>query len=358
MDSRISAEYGSGHPNRPSPAFAMMHRDTHTALEKIAASSDPLRVGFYLVPDFPMMTFAAALDPLRQANRIAGRALYKWIFLSIDGAPVHSSAGLPIPIDHAVTDMPRCDLVIVVAGLNHTKAYKPMLYRWLRDMHSRGTVLGGICAGQFLLAKAGLLEGRRCAVHWELLAAFQEEFPRSVGTNAIFAVDGPFITSSGGTVTLDMMLYLIAASKGRELADAISDQFNHPEIRQHDSSQRMPAQTRFGIRNAKLVEIVKEMESSIQNPVDLQVLARRVQLSTRQIERLFVAHLGKTPSAFYAGLRMARAHDLILQTDLPIPDVAQICGYMSASRFGRIYRAHYGMTPREVRLGGLTARRS
>ncbi len=151
-----------------------------------------------------------------------------------------------------------------------------------------------------------------------------------------------------------MMLYIIAASKARDLA-AISDQFNHPEIRQQDSSQRMPAQARFGIRNAKLVEIIKEMETSIQNPVDLQVLARRVQLSTRQIERLFVEHLGKTPSAFYAGLRMARARDLILQTDLPIPDVAQICGYMSASRFGR-RRAHYGMTPREVRLGGVVQR--
>jgi len=333
-----------------------MQQDSDNALEMIAAASEPLRVGFYLVPDFPMMTFAAALDPLRQANRIAGRALYKWIFLSIDGAPVYSSAGLPIPIDHSIADMPACDLVILCAGLNHTKAYKPAVFRWLRALHSRGCVLGGICAGQFLIAKAGLLHGRRCAVHWELLAAFQEEFPRSVASNAIFAVDGPFITSSGGTVTLDMMLYVIAASKGRDIADAISDQFNHPEIRQQNSSQRLPAQTRFGIRNPKLLEIVKVMESSIQNPVDLQVLARRVQLSTRQIERLFLTHLGKPPSAFYAGLRMARAHDLILQTDLTISDVAEVCGYMSVSRFGRIYRAHYGNTPREVRQGGLMRR--
>ena len=335
---------------------AMTSRDSDNALEKIAAATDPLKIAFFLVPDFPMLTFAAALDPLRQANRIAGRSLYKWIFLSIDGAPVLSSAGVPMPIDYAIGDSPKCDLVIVCAGLNHTKAYKPAVFRWLRDLQSRACVLGGICAGPFVLAKAGLLEGRRCAVHWELLAAFQEEFPRCIGTNEIFAVDGLFITSSGGTVTLDMMLYIIAASKGRDLAAAISDQFNHPEIRQQDSSQRMPAQARFGIRNAKLVEIVKAMETSIQNPVDLQVLARRVQLSTRQIERLFVEHLGKTPSAFYAGLRMARARDLILQTDLPIPDVAQICGYMSVSRFGRIYRAHYGMTPREVRLGGVVQR--
>jgi transcriptional regulator GlxA family with amidase domain len=333
-----------------------MERSSDNALEMIAAAADPLRVGFFLVPDFPMMTFGAAVDPLRQANRIAGRALYKWNFLSIDGAPVHSSAGVPFPIDYSIVDMPPCDLVILCAGLNHTKAYKPAVFKWLRSVLGQGCVLGGICAGQFLIAKAGLLDGRRCAVHWELLAAFQEEFPRSVASNAIFAVDGPFITSSGGTVTLDMMLHVIAASKGRDIANAISDQFNHPEIRQQDSAQRLPAQMRFGIRNPKLLEIVKVMESSIQNPVDLQVLARRVQLSTRQIERLFVTHVGKTPSAFYAGLRMARAHDLILQTDLSISDVAEICGYMSAARFGRIYRAHYGSTPREVRQGGVARR--
>lgn len=333
-----------------------MQRDSDNALEMIAAANEPLRVGFFLIPDFPMMTFGAALDPLRQANRIAGRRLYKWIFISTDGAPVHSSAGVPIPIDYSIADMPACDLVILCAGLNHAKAYRPAVFRWLKSLHGQGCVLGGICAGQFLIAKAGLLAGRRCAVHWELLAAFQEEFPRSVASNAIFAVDGPFITSSGGTVTLDMMLYVIAASKGRDIADAISDQFNHPEIRQQNSAQRLPAQTRFGIRNPKLLEIVKVMESSIQNPVDLQVLARRVQLSTRQIERLFIAHLRKTPSAFYAGLRMARAHDLILQTDLSIADVAEICGYMSVSRFGRMYRAHYGNTPKEVRDGGLTRR--
>jgi hypothetical protein len=111
-----------------------MERDSDNALEMIAAASEPLRVGFYLVPDFPMMTFAAALDPLRQANRIAGRVLYKWIFLSIDGAPVHSSAGLPIPIDHSIADVPACDLVILCAGLNHTKAYKPAVFRWLRAL--------------------------------------------------------------------------------------------------------------------------------------------------------------------------------------------------------------------------------
>ena len=326
------------------------------AIEKIAAIAGPVPVALFLVPDFPLLTFSAALDPLRQANRIAGQVIYKWILVSTDGAPVLTSANILMPVDYAIHNMPRCDLVIVCAGLDHTRYYDPSILSWLRELNRHSCVLGAISTGTFLLAKAGLLENRRCAVHWEQLAAFQEEFPRCIATNEIFAVDGRFITSSGGTVTLDMMLYIIAACNGRNLAAAISDQFNHPEIRRQDVSQRMSAQARYGIRNANLAKIIKAMEQSIQNPVDLQVLARRVQLSTRQIERLFVDHLGKTPSAFYAGLRMSRARDLILQTDLPIAEVAQICGYMSPTRFGRIYRAHYGMTPREVRQGGIAPR--
>jgi transcriptional regulator GlxA family with amidase domain len=326
------------------------------AIEKIATVSGSITVALFLVPEFPLLTFSAALDPLRQANRIAGRPVYKWLLISADGSPVMNSAQLLMPVDHAMTDMPPCDLVIVCAGLDHTRYYSPAVLSWLRDLNRQSCVIGAISTGTFLLAKAGLLENRRCAVHWELLAAFQEEFPNCHATNEIFAVDGRFITSSGGTVTLDMMLYIIAACNGRNLAAAISDQFNHQEIRQQGAAQRMSAQVRFGIRNVKLAEIIKVMEQSIQNPVDLQVLARRVQLSTRQIERLFIEHLGKTPSAFYAGLRMSRARDLILQTDLPIAEVAQICGYMSPTRFGRIYRAHYGMTPSEVRKGGIAPR--
>lgn len=334
-----------------------MNESEPNAIERIARSPEPIKVALFLVPDFPLLTFSAALDPLRQANRIAGRQAYKWILVSEDGAPVLNSAMVPIGVDCAMADLPRCDLVIVCAGLDHRRFYRKAVLDWLRNLNRRSCVIGAISTGTFLLAKAGLLDGRRCAVHWEHLAAFQEEFPKCSATNDIFAVDGRFITSSGGTVTLDMMLYIIAACSGRNLASAISDQFNHPEIRQQGVAQRLPAHERFGIRNQTVAEIIKVMEQSIQHPVDLQVLARRVQLSTRQIERLFVQHLGKTPSAFYAGLRMSRANDLILQTDLPIAEVAQICGYMSSTRFGRLYRAHFGLTPHEVRRNGIASRK-
>jgi len=330
-----------------------MKTQAANALETLAAAAEPISVGIFLLRNFPFMTFGAALDPLRQANRLAGRAVFKWTLISIDGAGVMASAGTLMPVDCSIDTMPHCDLVMVCAGLDHASHYSPKIFAWLRRLHRQAVVLGAISTGPFLLAQAGLLDGRRCAVHWELLPQFQEEFPKCIVTNEIFAVDGLFITSSGGTVTLDMMLYIIAACRGRTLAAGISDQFNHPEIRQQNAFQRMSAQSRFSIRHAKLAEVITAMEDSIQDPVDLQVLARRVHLSTRQIERLFLSHLGKTPSAFYTDLRMGRARDLILRTDLSISDIAQICGYMSSTHFGRTYRAHFGVTPRTTRNEGI-----
>jgi transcriptional regulator GlxA family with amidase domain len=327
------------------------------ALEILAAAVEPISIGIFLLRNFPFMTFGAALDPLRQANRLAGRTVFKWTLISIDGAGVMASAGVIMPVDSSIDTMPHCDLVLVCAGLDHASHYNSKVFAWLRRLHRQACVLGAISTGPFLLARAGLLDGRRCAVHWEQLPQFQEEFPNCIVTNEIFAIDGLFITSSGGTVTLDMMLYIIAACRGRPLAAAISDQFNHPEIRQEHDFQRMKPQSRFSIRHAKLAEVIMAMENSIQDPVDLQVLARRIQISTRQMERLFLRHLGKTPSDFYTGLRMARARDLILQTDLSISTVAQICGYMSSTHFGRTYRTHFGVTPREMRSEGILPRK-
>lgn len=334
----------------------MTQRQTANALEVLAAAVEPISIGILLLRHFPFMTFGAALDPLRQGNRLAGRPVFKWTLISVDGAGVMASAGLTMPVDCSIDTMPHCDMVIVCAGLEHASHYSPRLFTWLRRLHRQGCVLGAISTAPFILARAGLLEGRRCAVHWEQLPLFQEEFPNCIVTNEIFAIDGLFVTCSGGTVTLDMMLYIVAACRGRPLAAAISDQFNHPEIRQQHDFQRMKPQSRFSIRHAKLADVITAMEDSIQDPVDLQVLARRVHLSTRQMERLFLLHLGKTPSAFYTGLRMARARDLILQTDLSISTVAQICGYMSTTHFARTYRAHFGVTPRVMRSEGILPR--
>lgn len=309
----------------------------------------PVTVGFYLAPDFPLLAFSAALDPLRQANRLSRATLYRWILLSEDGGPVSNSAGFAMPIDYAIAQAPRCDLVIVCTGVDPARFYKSRLLAWLRRLNREGVPLGAVSTGAYLLARAGLLDGRRCVVHWENFSGFQEEFPNVLATNDIFAVDGPFITSSGGTVTLDMMLYVVGAFHGKTLAIAISDQFNHPQIRAQSEAQRMTPEARYGITNARLSDMIAAMQNSLQAPISVATMARRVGLSSRQVERLFLSHFGKTPVAFYVELRLERAYELVSRTSLPIQVIAQHCGYASVTHFARKYREHFGITPAAAR---------
>lgn len=321
-----------------------MSDQTHS-LKQLAQGDRPIRIGFFLVPDFPLMTFAAALDSLRQANRLAKARRFEWVVISADGMHVRSSSGLGFDADAAMSKAPRCDVVIMCAGINYADAYDTNIFAWLRRIYSEGCILGTVSTAVFFLAKAGLLEGRRCAVHWESLASFRSEFPNCLATDDIFAIDGRFLTSSGGTVTLDMMLYLIAVVEGRELASLISDQFNHPRIRKQDDVQRMSPEDRFGIKNAKLGFVVRRMEATLGDPVEISELADGVALSVRQLERVFHASLGKSPSKFYIDLRMGRARELLVDTELSVAEIADICGYESASHFSRFYRRTFRESP-------------
>jgi transcriptional regulator GlxA family with amidase domain len=319
------------------------------SLSQLKRTGRPVRIGFFLAPDYPLMTFSAALDSLRQGNRLAKQAVFEWVLITADGGEARSSSGLAFPSNHALAKAPKCDIVFVFAGVNYTEGYDPFLFSWLRRIYSEGCLLGGVSTAVFYLAKAGLLEGRRCAIHWESLPAFRAEFPNCLATDDIFAVDGRLITSSGGTVTLDMMLYLIAAIEGRDLASKISDQFNHPRMRSQDDVQRMMPEDRFGIRNPKLAFVVRRMESSLSDPIDISDLADSISVSSRQLERLFQANLSKSPSKFYIDLRMSRARELLVHTGLPVSDIANVCGYQSPSHFSRFYRQHFKESPAATR---------
>lgn len=355
---RIETMRGHGHqPKQIGQATRGIDMsDQPFSLKQLALSSRPIRIGFFLVPDFPLMTFSAALDSLRQGNRLAKRKSFEWVLISADGGDARSSSGLAFPVDCPMGKAPRCDIVIVCAGVSYIDGYDPNTFAWLRRIHSEGCVLGAVSTGVFYLAKAGLLEGRRCAVHWESLASFRSEFPNCFATDDIFAIDGRFLTSSGGTVTLDMMLYLIAAIEGRELASQISDQFNHPRIRRQDDAQRMQPEDRFGIRNAKLGFVIRRMESSLFDPIEISDLAQSVNLSPRQLERLFQSNLGTSPSKFYIDLRMSRAKELLLHTELTVAEIADVCGYESPSHFSRFYRSHFKESPAATRKADVLAR--
>ena len=308
------------------------------------------RVGFLLVPNYSMIAFSAAVEPLRMANQLNGHTLYTWTVLTVDGESVQASNGMRVLPDASLND-PGCplDAVFVCSGVHVDQACNKQVLFWLRKLAHKRIPLGALCTGSYLLARAELLEGYRCTIHWENMASLREEFPGTIVTSELFEIDRDRFTCSGGTAPLDMMLNLIGFQHGADLAAAISEEFICDRIRGQNDRQRIPLRLHLGTSQPKLIEAVSLMEANLEEPMSLDELARHVELSRRQLERLFQKHLSCVPTRYYLELRLARARRLLLQTSMSIVDVAFACGFVSAPHFSKCYRDFFGIPPRDER---------
>jgi AraC family transcriptional regulator, glycine betaine-responsive activator len=309
---------------------------------------------FVLIPNLSMIAFTSAIEPLRIANRLSGQELYRWQVVSKSGGPIRASNGVLVMTDQSLADVdlspgPNRPTVIVCSGLGAERVQDRELFAWLRRADRTGAMVGAVCTGSHLLARAGLLAGHRCTIHWENLPGFVEEFPEIEITADLFEVDRNRMTCSGGTAALDLMLHLIAAEHGQELATKVSEQCILDRIRHAHDHQRTPYRVRLGIHHPKLISAIEMMEANVEEPLDQEMLARYAGLSRRQLERLFRKHLGRTPAQYYLELRLERARHLLYQTTMPIMNIAFACGFVSASHFSTCYRQLYGKTPRAER---------
>jgi transcriptional regulator GlxA family with amidase domain len=194
-------------------------------------------------------------------------------------------------------------------------------------------------------------------VHWEFLAAMQEAFPRVRVSTSLFSLDRNRVTSSGGTAPLDMMLHLISRDHGRDLSAAISEMFVYERVRNQQDHQRVPLKHVLGTHQPKLQEIVALMEANLEEPIELDHLAAYVDLSRRQLERLFQKYLNCSPSRYYLKLRLIRARQLLKQTSLSIVELTHVCGFVSTPHFSKCYREHFGVPPSDERGGSEMSRK-
>jgi AraC family transcriptional regulator, glycine betaine-responsive activator len=314
----------------------------------------PEVIAFFLVPNFSMIAFASALEPLRIANRLTERELYRWHVVSKDGGAVRASNGISVNPDAAVAEVGPGRRIVpaaiaLCAGLGSERFADREVFAWLHRSERQGVAIGALCTGAHVLARAGLLEGYRCTIHWENLPGFGEAFPEIAASADLFEIDRNRFTCSGGTAALDLMLHRIAERHGTDLATKVSEQCLLDRMRGPHDHQRLPLRVRLGIHHPKLIRSIEIMETNLEEPLDQEELARRVGLSRRQLERLFAAHIRRTPARFYLELRLERARRLLHQTDMSIIDVALACGFVSASHFSKCYRQMYGKIPREDR---------
>ena len=174
-----------------------------------SSRESPERIGFLLVPEFSMMAFFSAVEPLRVANRLSGKNLYSWHIFSPDGGPVEASNGMAVLAEAPMGKVESFPAMIVCASFDPDRYVSKPLLSWLRRLARKGTELGGLDTGAQILARAGLLNGYHVTLHWEHLPAFQESFPDIEVSEELFEIDGKRFTCSGGTAALDMMLHMI-----------------------------------------------------------------------------------------------------------------------------------------------------
>ena len=305
----------------------------------------PRRFAFVLLDQFTMLCFACAVESLRIANRMAGKTIYEWRVIGEGGETAICSAGIQFQLTSDLDEIARDETIVLCGGIDVAAATTKRLLSWLRRETRRGASVGGLCTAGYTLAKAGLLDGRKATIHWENQDSFLEEFEDVTLTKSVFVVDGPVFTTAGGTASIDLMLKFIADDYGEPLASSVADQLIYTTIRTDQDTQRLSVPTRIGVRHPKLSTVIQMMEANIEEPISPSILAKDVGMSTRQLERLFRRYLNRSPKRYYMELRLQKARNLLLQTDMSVINVALACGFASPSHFSKCYRAQYDTTP-------------
>lgn len=296
-----------------------------------------------------MMAFFSAVEPLRIANRISGKTLFEWALFSLDGEPVTASNGMALLVDHPtgrVLDLPSLALC---GGFDPEAHLSRPLMAWLHRLDQAGCALGGVDTGGFLLAAAKLLKGERITLHWESLPAFRERYPMIETSDELFELGERRFSCAGGAAAMDMALEVIARRHGTKLAVDVSEQLIHERLRSRSDQQRMSLARRLGTHHRPLIEAVSLMERHLEAPLSLADIAKRSGVSSRQLQRLFEQQLNTSPRQWYQQLRLKRAQRLLNETEMGVLDIGIACGFTSSSSFARAFRAHFGLSPVEVR---------
>ena len=300
------------------------------------------RIGFLLVNEFPMITFAAAIEPLRAANELRGSDRHVWTLYSEDGETVRSSSGVSVIPDAAFDEAADLDALFVLGGRTRKFKNAGHVHGTLRTLARHGLSLGAISGGVFVLADAGLLNGYRCSVHWYFANGFRERYPDVEVTNHLFEVDRQRYTCAGGTATLDMMLNLMSDDLSREVRQEIARWFQHKHIRGSDDVQ----ESTTPVGSATLNRAMAMIDANLEFPITIGAVAKRCRVSNRQLERLFKAHLGVSPAQYYMQQRLVQARQLLRYTALSVSEVSIAVGFSSQSHFSSRYRRYFGLSPR------------
>ncbi|MFC3613361.1 GlxA family transcriptional regulator [Lutimaribacter marinistellae] len=314
----------------------------------------PTELRIVVTPYFNVAATMSFLDPFRAANYLEGMALFRWQIVSEKGGLVSASNGTDIAtIAFADAAMAKADILFVSSSWEPEAYLSPMLRATLRQADKRQTLIGGIDTGAFILAHAGLLEGYTATVHYEHIDAFQELFPNTAVSEALWVIDRRRVTCCGGSATLDLALHMIQQSHGSALANATARYVFAPPLRNHGATQLPEQAEPLGNSVPTAVRAaIRVMEANLETPLSISALCEEVGLSHRQLDRLFAQCVRKTPALYYRDIRLDRARGFVTQTAMPMSEIAFASGFSSQVHFSRAYKDRFGLPPSKDRIQG------
>ncbi len=321
--------------------------------EPEAETTAALSVGFIPLPNFTLTPFAGFIDVLRLAGDDGDRSNpvhCRWQVIGRTRDPIRASCGVAI-IPEAVFPGPeQFDYVVVCGGLLHRgPPTDPAILDYLVRAAAAKVTLIGICTGSFSLARAGLLDRKRCCVSWFHRNDLMREFPDVVPVaDQLYVADGRRITCAGGAGAIDLAGWIVERHLGPARAQKALHILVVDRVRPPSSPQPLPPNI-ADVGNEKVRRAILLIEQNLSEPLEVSELARRVNLSQRQLERLFQAELGLSPLVFARRLRLNHSLWLLTNTRRKVTEIAQSCGFNDASHFSRMFRSEYGCTPLEAR---------
>tara|TARA_B100001093_G_C26674677_1_gene947727 strand:+ start:122 stop:1078 length:957 start_codon:yes stop_codon:yes gene_type:complete len=314
-------------------------------MEQIGSQLKCWKVGVLPLKGFALMAYASTVEPFRAANMLSDSPLYDVINIGLDDQLIASSGAGSVSPQTSIKDKIELDYLFVVAGGNPMSYENKEVFSWLARISRFGTRLGGVSAGPAILAKAGLMDGRRMTVHWEHAEALTEILPHLMIERTLYVIDRDRLTCAGGTAALDLMLGLVSDHHGPLFANLVSDWFMHTEIRPSIGPQRSGLAARVGSTNRVILDAVRTMESYIAHPVTLIKLAEKADISPRQLNRLFKEKLGCSTMKYYRSLRLNKARNLLINSPLPLTEIALATGFANSSHFSSLFSRYFGKPP-------------
>lgn len=306
-------------------------------------SAKPRQIDILLFDQFSNHCLANALEPFRAANTLLGQDAYRWRLYSLDGAPVRSSSDISVMVTAALGPEQRGDMLFVISSYAYQSMVTPFVRTALRQAAARAGVCIGLDTGAWLMAEAGLLDGHKATVHWDVLESFSERFLSVEVSPAPHVIDGPMVTCGGAMLAFDLMLEILGDHYGMALKLDVAAMFQ-------PDPERARAEIPSAVAKSPLVrQALRLMQANLETPLPVPELAHRLGSSQKALERRFLADLGAPPNQVYKHLKLAAVRRLLQATDLQIAEVGLRCGYNNPSAMTRAFVQEFGLTPQALR---------